>query len=588
MLAQKKVLIIIFFVLSLLSVNLTIAFTEEHSSRVGHVWGAIDNIREEVKATPTDETNIRTRFSMLKKWIPKLVMEQGYDVGNIIPRKTMIGIQKMINKGEIKGAARIIDDIYSSLEKLLTEKEKKLFKRTLPSPKRIAVASDEHLDLLVKNSMIGVHGSVIGPWQHAMKRSLKENKEVVTSTINRLRSLGVHWLRPGTICGPGWSEVEPEEGKFDFSKLDFVLEKAAENGMNVVGAHISSFVRWDNPFQFRNKQRIYKKRAHFIRYVKTVVERYDGDIEFGVKETDHAYPKCDFNGNGKFEDQEKKEWADNHKILYWEVLNEPILFFNGPPDDYFEIIRTAYKTIKEIASQCRVLNAAPTDLPSQKEENFFTEWIKRGGYDYFDILNLHIYSFDTTKLINQYKTILTTYCPACADREIWVTETGAPSWHRIGRASPERQASEVVKRYVLAFANGVSKLFWHRIDDGPIIGKREVDDFSKFGLFDYPERKPKPSYFALKLLLEKIDSFSSVETLQTEENEKDEIFLFRFEKNSNSIYVMWSTSPLKYHFKTEQHLIITQINGNKKEEQPNNKIVLLNVTETPIFIEYVQ
>jgi len=589
MFGYKKLSIIIFSVLFshvIFFLEITIAFDIDNANRIDPDLEAVGNIREDIKTIQTNGTNIRKRLVILQKWIKTLV-EYGFYPKHIVARDNMIEIEKMIINGEIKEAAKVIDSIYFSLEKLLTEKEKEIFKRTPPPPNRIRAKTKEYLELWVKDSMIGIHGSLVS--SVGIRQTLSGYKKLATSRTKILGSLGIHWLRGGPHWGVTWIEVEPEKGKFDFTRIDFILAITAENGINVIGDHISSFVPWDNPFHFpRDKQTKYKSSTHFIRYVKTLVERYDGDLDFGLKESDLAYPKCDFNGNGVYESQEKREWADTHKILYWEVLNEPTIFFKGFHEDYLDILKTTYKAIKEVAPHCLVLNAAPADTPSQREMTFFHEWIKRGGYKYFDILNLHIYSYDTTKLIDRYKSILTSYCPSCADRDIWITEAGAPSWHRIGKASPESQASEIVERYVLAFANGASKVFWHRIYDGPITGRRENDDWAKHGIFDYPERKPKPSYFALKLLLEKIDGFLCVETIQTKKQKDGEIFLFKFEKKSKSTYVVWSTNPLKYQFKTENDVIITHINGDKKIQKPIDNIVALNISTIPIFIEYSQ
>ncbi|MCD6402699.1 MAG: hypothetical protein J7K98_00005 [Candidatus Aenigmarchaeota archaeon] len=110
-------------------------------------------------------------------------------------------------------------------------------------------------------------------------------------------------------------------------------------------------------------------------FLKVFVERYDGD---GLDDMPGLkYP-----------------------VRYWEIMNEPgtqgknphdLKFFHGTPQDYLEILKTSYFTIKEADPNAKVLMGGMAGMFNEYIN--FWEPIIDEAKQYFDIANIH--SIDT-------------------------------------------------------------------------------------------------------------------------------------------------------------------------------------------------
>lgn len=103
-----------------------------------------------------------------------------------------------------------------------------------------------------------------------------------------------------------WPMIEPEDGKFNFSELDFQMNEARKRGVSVilaVGRRLPGWPECHEPDWLSQQLSVYSdqltvkkiKEEKTLRYVETVVNRYKS--------------------------------YDN--ILYWQVENEPFLGFFG-------------------------------------------------------------------------------------------------------------------------------------------------------------------------------------------------------------------------------------------------------------------
>ncbi|MBS1371960.1 MAG: hypothetical protein HPZ91_18595 [Lentisphaeria bacterium] len=185
-----------------------------------------------------------------------------------------------------------------------------------------------------------------------------------------------------------WSQVEPEPGKWDFSRWDALVEEAEKTNVRVLPILCGEMPAHGKP-PFRNMER-------WLNYVETCVKRYKGKIDCYevINEAD-----CD------------RPWGEK-----------------PDPENYAELLRKTYECIKRADPGARVLFTGVSDFGSPME--FVENVLRAGGGAYFDIMNFHPYQWrnvpesqlplrirDLKKLMRKYGV----------DKPVWITEIGNSS-----------------------------------------------------------------------------------------------------------------------------------------------------------------
>lgn len=228
---------------------------------------------------------------------------------------------------------------------------------------------------------------------------------------------GAGWTRPHP--GPfAWGTIEKVRGTYNFGETDAYIKTTQASNVAIL-ATIWPFADWDqknNPNckvketdQFYPNSRggipAYRCKPQnaeaYKKFLSALVERYDGD------------------GTGDMP-------GLKIPIKYWEILNEPemksqqLTFFIGNENDYLEVLKESYETIKQVCSDCKVLHGGNAG----SQQRFLSFWDKvysLGGGNYFDIASTHIIGMGDTATLNvkPFKNILDKYK---INKPIWVTE----------------------------------------------------------------------------------------------------------------------------------------------------------------------
>ncbi|MFQ5888099.1 MAG: hypothetical protein ACE5HY_05330, partial [Candidatus Hydrothermarchaeales archaeon] len=153
-------------------------------------------------------------------------------------------------------------------------------------------------------------------------------------------------------------------------------------------------------------------------------------------------------------------------VLYWEILNEPemnspdLTFYKGTQEEYVEILRISYGTIKEVCPECQVVQGGAAG--SGATITYWSTIFDLGGGDYFDIANIHFISHGDQSTLNvkEFKSLMD---EKGINKPIWVTEAEFES---------EDQVADSVEG---ALAAGASKIFFTRFEIGrggpPMLGQ---------------------------------------------------------------------------------------------------------------------
>lgn len=270
----------------------------------------------------------------------------------------------------------------------------------------------------------------------------KINSMNKTATINKMGAgwANMHWPKFG------WGNIERAPGVFDFSEYDQIVRAAQQNNVAIL-AELLPFADWDqgkDP-KCKAKENDYickpKDMEAYKKFVSRVIERYDGD------------GKDDMPGL-------------KIPIKYWQVLSEPdikedpyVIFFVGDEQDYLDVLKESYITIKQECPDCKVVQGAAAGV----EPEFLAFWdnfFKLGGADYFDIADVHYVGIDistgrtvglgdaSTLNAEQFKELLDKHN---IKKPLWVSEAVIGSYN--SRSSLKG-----------ALASGASKVFFVESD----------------------------------------------------------------------------------------------------------------------------
>lgn len=258
--------------------------------------------------------------------------------------------------------------------------------------------------------------------------------EIETTIARRLgwmKELGVAWDRTDLW----WHVVEPEPGKFDFSRPDLAIATFEKAGVQWYPI-LCYGAAW---FKGRTGPQTDEERAAFARFAERTVARYRG------------------------------------RVPYWSVWNEPNIppFWTPTPDadGYARLLRVTAAAIRRADPKAKV--CAPAIAPTGPWDQAFAERIFRlGALKDLDVFDYHYYrngppEDEVPAEIAEIRATMRRYGK---EKPIWISETGVSTWFD-GVEMAERQAALIVRNQLLCLAHGVSRVFYFDLqnwfDDRP-------------------------------------------------------------------------------------------------------------------------
>lgn len=198
-----------------------------------------------------------------------------------------------------------------------------------------------------------------------------------------------YWVRGGWYY---WNSVEPEQGNFDWDFFDEQIAMLQGDNAYVVPV-IFPFASWDQETCHTEE-----------RYEAIFDEKKGGHIKVGKPCDMEAYA----NFLAKTVERYDGDGTDDMPgltipVKYWEIMNEPSMqggqiggmgedlkFFVGTQEEYLDILKTSYETIKQSDPEAKVLHAGMASV-ADDHVDFWDPIFAAGAGDYFDIANIHIF-----------------------------------------------------------------------------------------------------------------------------------------------------------------------------------------------------
>ncbi|RLI75921.1 hypothetical protein DRO97_02085 [Archaeoglobales archaeon] len=386
-----------------------------------------------------------------------------------------------------------------------------------------------------------------------------------------LKPENIHFSEVGEVKEPlwirfwiSWEMVEKEKGKYDFTLVDEIV-RDFEYRNTLILITVMPFASWDQdichgeeyysdmPFPFGMQRLKVGKPCNMQAYrefLKKLVERYDGD---GVEDMP----------------------ALKYPIKYWEIMNEPemqgkdlsgLKFFVGTPQEYLEILKVSYETIKEADPEAKVLMAGMAGMHQQFVK--FWEPIIGKAENYFDIANIH--SIDTNEkredlFVIKFKRFLERHS---VDKPVWVTE--AQFGDLMEKPKDIRKIDELlVKSSVFSLSLGAEKIFF-------------VGNWLEFWRSESTQK-------AYEIMVKKLNRFEKLEVIKQEyvENERDYegatslAGIHKFTVENKPVYVIWGNVELPKEIKGK--IKVTDIYGNEKIMYAIN----FTSSDSPVYVEII-
>lgn len=327
--------------------------------------------------------------------------------------------------------------------------------------------------------------------------------------VPELKEAGVQVVREWI----NWNEIEPAEGRYNWSLMDERVKAANRANIQVLGYFIMTPTWAKKDPRCKADICAIRDMELFGKFARKVAERYAAGSEFGT-------------------------------MTEIEILNEVTFpeFFDFKNTRYEDWLIAGYEGVKAGNSDAIVLNGAFVNPLNAKE---FVERMLRDYARYYDVVSYHVYEREKdAEAATEY--LKSRMQASKIHKPIWMTETATVP--RVSDADAQSSmACGVLKRYAIAFAQGVERVFWWPLNGRPTAqeysyppGKEPSPSEKLVGLGwtargESSEPKyvfhPRPAFATYKLLTSKLHGFSSAAKIADGQ--------YRFAVGSRTVYVLW-------------------------------------------------
>ena len=264
----------------------------------------------------------------------------------------------------------------------------------------------------------------------------------IDQTLDAMESLGVKSIRLGVF----WAAIEPEEGVYDWDKLDMLVAKATERDMGILGTVLYT-PAWASAEPESPGLVGHPDPEKFGVFVGVLADKYAG------------------------------------RISTYEIWNEPtarIFFDPVDPAAYTAILKAAYQSIKTADPSATVVAgsvvAGPTyqDGSAMSPVQFLQGMYDAGAHGYFDAISYHPYLYSLpfsngATQIDQFDYPIEQLGAMRAlmvqngdgNLKVWITEYGQPT-------NVSYQNSQLTEQQQAAFIEDLLRTWQNVQDAGPV------------------------------------------------------------------------------------------------------------------------
>lgn len=387
--------------------------------------------------------------------------------------------------------------------------------------------------------------------------------------VSLAREAGIVWWRDWSAK---WQTVEPNKDQFDWTIPDQQIRRVL--GLNSEVEVLLPFP--STSWSTRARSDEVAKAAGGDSYLRTRLPL--------------AYAPKNLSDFGRYAAETVRHYhrSESRGVTHFQILNEPVYTDYALPqqfgyklEDYLQLLEVAYRAIKVADPLAVVVGGISAGL----ESGWTTDFVKRGGLRFVDVLDLHNYdpARSAESFEESFRSLEELMRAQGGPKPVWITEWGCyadddpPSVPQtVGDATmnrcrwpSERAATEhIVKFTAVSFAHGVRKIFFHAGTCGTINGTDAGGVLFEYG------GAPRRMYAGVAALTKLL---GVPETCQRIVNREGAIAYF-FRSGGKSVAIAWSSSEGKVPLTPVPGVDVRDIMGNPVE---TNASVL---SETPVYL----
>lgn len=268
------------------------------------------------------------------------------------------------------------------------------------------------------------------------------------------------------------------------------------------------------------------------------------------------------------------------RIHHWIIWNEPDVWdphhpgstWNGDEADYFELLKTAYFSIKAVDPANKVYLSGFTYWWDEEYDREQYLWrlldiiskdpqAAQHNY-YFDGVIYHLYykPQQVYDILSEARQTLDGR--GLGDKTIWLAETNAPPSsdpqeppHREPRfkASLDEQAAFLIQAHAMAFAAGAERVQVYKLFNSA----EHPEDVQPFGLLR-GDKSRRPGFEAYKVVTTYLGSFETVNLFN-----QGDVYVAVFKRPRDTVSVLWNMAPTPRHVTlnaiSSQALLVNEI-----------------------------
>lgn len=368
---------------------------------------------------------------------------------------------------------------------------------------------------------------------------------------DKVAAIGVKWIR----LQSGWARTEKEKGIYDFAWLDCIVDNIINRGMNpwlclCYGNALYTRTA-ENVFGAVGHAPVYteEERLGWVNYVKAIVSRYKGKIEY-------------------YEVWNEPDWL-------WQDENGNKIVPHSNAVEYAKFASLTADAVHSIDDKAKVVGGAISRL---YDFSYINEALATGLAEKIDAISIHGYVADDTLrsgYLKMFRALLDSYRPGI---ELIQGESGAQSRSDGAGAlkgfswNEEKQMKYLLRGLLHDLASDVKFTSYFSTLDmieglrGLLSDKKSYLDYGYFGVlradfdengFATGEYSPKKSYKALQVIATLFSEdckpcsilarYVSIPSKRVNGNDCDDrtIVMHTFEKdNGSKAIVYWNAVPL--------------------------------------------
>ncbi|RIK53906.1 MAG: hypothetical protein DCC57_07575 [Chloroflexi bacterium] len=402
---------------------------------------------------------------------------------------------------------------------------------------------------------------------------------------------GASWVRVPVY----WSAIQPDNAKqYNWGQIDALLNVYNTGCANII-ATIDMAPAWAQAIDGSPRGPIKQAQmGNFVKFVQTLVERYDGD------------------GNA--------DAPGGIVVNYWEFYNEPDFGANPTEGNgwgnygsqYAAMLKAVYQPIHTANPNAQVVMGgiaydAFADAPGGVFiRSFLDDVLTAGGGSFFDVMNFHYYpafrmdwtQTQGTGLPEKIAAIRQKLADHALDKPLILTETG---WHsnapKQNPSSEEEQSRYVVRFFAQSIAYNLRFSIWWMLHDGLTESGYQ---FANGLVTDSAPPVAKPAYQVYQTAVNRIARAQFVAALSVAETQDANLEVYQFAEayTGKRLYVAWinpvessETRPLSvagsvatiYSKEDTLQAVVRDGDANDNDGAQDGKITL-PVGSSPLYI----